>query len=134
MGLSEAELDLQCDDLFADTPVPFRPRKGDPLDSAIMQQIDLLGITIPVQHIRGKLYLIGSSKTTCELKGEQLLIRTGGGYERFDEYVPSNHRYFQRQLVVSMIKTGQGLEETVKGIIEGKRHNAVTEQPQKEVA
>ena len=31
MGLSEAELDLQCDDLFADTPIPFRPRKDDPL-------------------------------------------------------------------------------------------------------
>lgn len=94
MGLSEAELDLQCDDLFADTPIQFHPRKGDALDAAIMDQIELLGITIPVQHIKGKLYLIGSCKNTCELKGEQLLIRTGGGYERFDEYVPSNHRYF----------------------------------------
>lgn len=124
MGLSEAELDLQCDDLFADTPIKFRPRRGDPLDSAIMQQIDLLGITIPVQQIRGKLYLVGSSKTTCELKGEQLLIRTGGGYERFDEYVPSNHRFFQRQLVVAMIKSGQGLEETVQNFIEGKKYQS----------
>ena len=48
MGLSEAELDLQCDDLFADTPIKFRPRRGDAVDAAIMQQIDLLGITIPV--------------------------------------------------------------------------------------
>jgi hypothetical protein len=126
MGLSEAELDLQCDDLFADTPIKFRPRKGDPLDAAIMEQIELLGITIPVQHVRGKLYLIGSSKTTCELKGEQLLIRTGGGYERFDEYVPSNHRYFQRQLVVAMIKTGQGLEETVQSFIDGKKYTTST--------
>lgn len=134
MGLSEAELDLQCDDLFGDTPIKFKPRKDDALDAAIMEQIDLLGITIPVQHIKGKLYLIGSSKTTCELKGEQLLIRTGGGYERFDEYVPGNHRYYQRQLVVSMIKTGQGLEETVKSIVEGKKHNTGTEQVQKEAA
>ena len=106
MGLSEAELDLQCDELFADTPIKFKPRKGDELDEKIMELIELLDITIPVLHIKGKLYLIGSSKATCELKGEQLLIRTGGGYERFDEYVPGNHRYHQRQLVVSMIKTG----------------------------
>lgn len=94
LGLSEAELDMQCDDLFTDTPIKFIPRKDDPVDAAIMEQIDLLELTIPIKHIRGKLYLIGSSKTNCELKGEQLLIRTGGGYERFDEYVPSNHRYF----------------------------------------
>lgn len=35
MGLSEAELDLQCDDLFADTPIKFRPRKDNALDAAI---------------------------------------------------------------------------------------------------
>jgi len=86
----------------------------------------LLDISIPIQHIRGQLYLIGSGKNTCDLKRNALMIRTGGGYERFDEFVPGNHRYFQRQLVVSMIKSGQGLEETVKNIIEGRKRTATS--------
>ena len=37
LGLSEAELDMQCDDLFSDTPIKFIPRKDNQLDAAIME-------------------------------------------------------------------------------------------------
>ena len=39
----------------------------------------------------------------------------------FAEYVAENHRYFQRKLVVQMIKTEKELDEIVQDIIEGKR-------------
>ena len=35
LGMSEEDLDMQCDDVFEDTPIPFKPRKGDILDQAI---------------------------------------------------------------------------------------------------
>lgn len=53
LGLSEAELDQQCDDIFQDVPIKFKPRKGDPLDLAIQDQINLLSLNIPIQHIKG---------------------------------------------------------------------------------
>jgi hypothetical protein len=37
LGLSEAELDQQCDDIFQDVPIKFKPRKGDALDLAIYE-------------------------------------------------------------------------------------------------
>jgi len=29
MGITEDELDQQCDELFADTPIEFNPRRND---------------------------------------------------------------------------------------------------------
>mmetsp|Transcript_38688 Transcript_38688/g.58863 ORF Transcript_38688/g.58863 Transcript_38688/m.58863 type:complete len:133 (-) Transcript_38688:643-1041(-) len=110
LGMTETEVDEHCDDLFEETPIRFQPRKGSPVDEYIARVVEELKITIPILHIRGSLYLIGAVKVNCELKRNFVLIRTGGGYEKFEEYVPNNHRYFQRQLLVQIIKSGESLE------------------------
>lgn len=51
-------------------------------------------ITIPIIWIKKDLYLIGSNRLSCELKRDTLMLRVGGGYEKFEEYVPKNLRYF----------------------------------------
>lgn len=138
LGLSEWELDLQCDDLFAEVPIRFKPKRGNSLDESIAQKIKELGITIPVKHIEKQLYLIGSARVNLELK-RFLMVRAGGGYERFDEYVPQHHRYFQRSLVIHMIKSGESLEWVVDQIMAGKKHSqippaaAVTMSPRRHV-
>lgn len=48
-------------------------------------------------------------------------MRVGGGYEKFEDYVPKNHRFFQRTLVVHMIKSGESLEAVVDNLISGKK-------------
>ncbi len=48
-------------------------------------------------------------------------MRVGGGYEKFEDYVPKNHRFFQRTLVVHMIKSGESLEAVVDNLIIGKK-------------
>jgi len=48
-------------------------------------------------------------------------LRVGGGYEKFEDYVPKNHRFFQRTLVVHMIKSGESLEAVVDNLISGKK-------------
>lgn len=62
LGITEYELDKQCDDLFTDTPIHFAPRKGNMIDSKIQFYINELGITIPIDYIKGDLYLIGSDR------------------------------------------------------------------------
>jgi len=49
------------------------------------------------------------------------LLRVGGGYEKFEEYVPKNLRYHQRILVIHMIKSGESLEWVVDALINGKK-------------
>ena len=83
--------------------------------------IKQLGITIPIMHIEKHLYLIGSQRSILELKRNFVMVRTGGGYEKFEEHVPKNHRFFQRQLVVHMIKSGESLEWVVDQIVAGKK-------------
>lgn len=80
-----------------------------------------LGITIPVLHIKGKLYLIGSNRVNCDLKRDQVMLRIGGGYEKFIEYVPKSHKYFERSLVVYMIKSGESLEWVIDALFNGKQ-------------
>ena len=35
MGLSEEEIDKQCQDIFGDAPMKFQPRSGEPVDDLI---------------------------------------------------------------------------------------------------
>lgn len=39
MGLSEEELDTQCDELFKTAPIDFVPREGNQIDMAIDELI-----------------------------------------------------------------------------------------------
>ena len=79
-GMTEQEVDGICDDTFRDTPIKFQVRPNNTLDLMIKAIINELKITIPIQGIKAKLYLIGINKCTCDLKGNSVMIKTGGGY------------------------------------------------------
>ena len=94
LGISEEELDVQCDELFGQYPIRFDPRRGDPMDEMIASSIYDNNFNIPIIWIKGKLYLIGSQRITCQIKRNMLMLRVGGGYEVFHQYILRNHRYF----------------------------------------
>jgi len=50
-----------------------------------------------------------------------LKVLVGQIWENFEEYVAKNHRFFQRKLVVMMIKTSESLEFVVDSILNGKK-------------
>ena len=66
-------------------------------------------------------YLIGTNKCLCELRGNKVMIRIGGGYESFSEYMHKNEKHIQRQLVIGMIKSEQSLEYVVQKLMTGAR-------------
>lgn len=121
MGITEEEVDAQCDELFETTPIKFKARKNEIVDKLIQGYIKTLGIKVPVVWIKGSLYLIGSQRLNCELRADQLVVRVGGGYKLFEDYVSENHRYFMRMLVIHMIKSGESLENVIELLIQGKR-------------
>ena len=38
------------------------------------------------------------------------MVRVGGGYFRFDDFIPSQHRFFEKTLLMHMIKSKESLE------------------------
>ena len=80
LGISEEELDEQCDELFMEPPIIFTPRKNNKMDDMIHHFIEELDVRIPVVPIKDRLYLIGSNRVTCSLKNDNLILRVGGGF------------------------------------------------------
>ena len=112
-NFTESELDQQCDKLFATPPVEFRASRNVPLEQAMFEVYANQHLTIPIVHIREKLYLIGSGRMTCDLRSDAAMVKVGGGYEKFEDYVSKNERYHQRRLVTYMINNQASLEWVV---------------------
>lgn len=121
LGISEVELDQQCDDLFQDTPIKFKARKNNELDSHIEHFCYKLSIEIPIIHIKNDLFLVGSNNVTIKMTNSCCMIRVGGGWVKFDEHIVSHQRYYMRKLVIFMIKSGESLEWVIDAIITGKK-------------
>lgn len=121
MGLSAEELDIECDEIFKYQLIEFKPRRDNSLDKAIAKIINDYNITIPIVFIRGSLYLVGTNRVNLIMKREFVLVRAGGGYIKLYEYIPQNNRFFMRQLVVQMIKSGDNLDVIVKRLVEGEK-------------
>lgn len=121
--MTEEELDLKCDELFNLVPIPFNAKKGEnyALEKEIERLITQMGITIPIMHVKGQVYLIGTSKCIIQNRADQIMVRVGGGYVPFDEYIPNNHRLFERALLVHMIKSQESLEWVCDALIFDKR-------------
>jgi hypothetical protein len=49
------------------------------------------------------------------------MVRVGGGYVQFDEYIPNNHRFFERTLLVHMIKSQESLEWVCDALMKDKK-------------
>ena len=77
--LDDEQFEQKCLEFFAETPIKFKPKKGNKLEENLSKLIKKNGITIPIMHVRGQLYLIGSIRCNCELKIDQVMVRVGGG-------------------------------------------------------
>jgi len=49
------------------------------------------------------------------------MVRVGGGYVKFEEHIEKFQRYYQRMLVVYMIKSGESLEWVVERLISNQK-------------
>lgn len=119
LGVTMSELDEQCFEIFDNMPFNFVPRKNSKIDEHINRKMLDLNFSVPVEHIKLNLYLIGSNRVNVDLKNDNLIVHVGGGSERFEDYVSTNLKYFQRQLVVYMLKSGESLEWVIDQLIAG---------------
>ena len=106
--------------MFAQPPIEFRASRNIPIEAAMYEVYAQQHITIPIIHIREKLYLIGSGRMTCDYRSDTAMVKVGGGYEKFEDYVAKNERYHQKRLATYMINNQASLEWVVQRLIEGK--------------
>lgn len=52
------------------------------------------------------------------------MVLVGGGYLKFDEYIPKNHRAFQRKMVAHMMNSSNSLQWVCQQLIDGKNITA----------
>lgn len=102
-GVTEREIQEQCEHLFMKAPMQFQPRKGVKVDYEIKRMIDEMVITIPIIWIKGTLYLVGINKIHMEMKAEDVIAQIGGGYEKFELYIKKQHKVLERGLIIKMI-------------------------------
>jgi len=107
------------------TPIKFRPNTKNELDVRIGELIEQENIRIPVIFMSPGLYFIGSMKVSCILKSGNVIVRVGGGQYNFEEWVPFNHRIFERNIVINMINSGQTMEWVLDQLISGNKIKAV---------
>ena len=50
-----------------------------------------------------------------------MMVRVGGGYFKFDEYIPQNEQYYKRTLLMYMIKSKWSLEDVCEAIMNDKQ-------------
>jgi hypothetical protein len=68
-----------------------------------MEKILEKPLKIPIVHVGGTQYLVGIKFLNCELIGDQVQIRVGGGYDTLKQYVQTNYKAAQKNLAKSMI-------------------------------
>ena len=51
------------------------------------------------------------------MTGDKLMVRVGGGYFKFDDYIPQNQQYYQRTLIMHMLKSKMSLEAVCEAIM-----------------
>jgi len=91
------------------------------MEKELEKRIKQLGITIPIVHVKGVVYLVGCQKQIVKFQSDNLILRIGGGYEKFDDYIPNNHRMMERQLLANMIKSKESLEWVCDAIINDRK-------------
>jgi hypothetical protein len=119
LGMTQSDLNQRCNELFGFTqPIPFKS-SGNQLDVIINNLVEVHEIKIPIINIKDNKYLIGVNKKSCELKGNKVLIRVGGGYESLQDYVLKNQKHFERSLIINMVKSEESLEYVCNQLIKG---------------
>jgi hypothetical protein len=78
-------------------------------------------ISVPIVHIKGQVYLIGTQKVIIQFRNDLLMVRVGGGYSSFDDYLANNERIFKRTLLNYMIRSQESLEWVCEALMNDKK-------------
>lgn len=68
----------------------YKSVKGDQVDEFVASLYNSKEFTLPIYRISEGKYLIGTESRSCTIKGNNCLVRVGGGYSSLEEYLERN--------------------------------------------
>lgn len=64
--------------------------KGDIVDELLAKYINEMDISVPIRRLEFGYYLFGTKKIYAKVLNNKLVVRVGGGYMSFTEFVETN--------------------------------------------
>jgi len=90
----------------------YKATKGDIVDELLAKIINETNCTLPVRKLGKGFYMFGTKKISCQAKVNSLLVRVGGGYSDFREYLIKNGDQ-EADRIAASIAAGDWNEEEV---------------------
>lgn len=70
--------------------VAYKAVAGDQVDELLAKYINEMDIQVPIRRLEFGYYLFGTRKIYAKVLNNKLVVRVGGGYMSFTEFVESN--------------------------------------------
>lgn len=80
--------------LIPTSPLKFLPpnQKSDNIDSELSKVLEEIGVDIPIKKLGPGQYLVGNKKLNIKILTGFLVVRIGGGYMRFKEFIEKHSK------------------------------------------
>lgn len=119
LGMTPQEFEAKCEEYFSScaNTYKFVPKKFNRVDLQIDSRIRAHAIRIPIAHLEGTTYLVGTKTVNCELSGANVLVRVGGGFQTLEDYVRINKQTIERSLMLTMLKSSWSMQQVVNSMI-----------------
>ena len=98
----------QTQDLFKKT-IDYKAMKGNACDERLAELIKQYNIRMPIKMIEDGKYMIGTRIVMANLQLREVMVRVGGGYREFYEYVKCEDTELRR-IQIKMEQTGLTLD------------------------
>ena len=68
----------------------YKSIRGDTVDEVVGNVVNKQDVKVPIIRMQAGKYLIGTESKLLIIKGQSVMVRIGGGFERLDEYLKRN--------------------------------------------
>ena len=88
------------------------------MDEYIASLYNQKDLTLPIYRISEGNYLIGTEKKKCTIKGNNCLVRVGGGYQSLEEYLERNESEELKKMKKQMEENEMTYVELIRGLLQ----------------
>ena len=101
----------------------YKAIQGDEVDELIAQLLIQYPVNVPIRRLEPGYYLFGTKKIYAKVMNNKLVVRVGGGYMSFQEFI-LNHADVEEKKIRDLQANGNwNLEEYVLSLTKGQHGN-----------
>ncbi len=106
-------------------PIDYAAQQGNACDERLAELIKQYSIRMPIKMIEEGKYMFGTRIVRANLDTNTVMVRVGGGYREFHEYIKCEDIELRR-LQIKIEQTGLTLDQLVRKMLNAARHKKFT--------